>query len=103
MPNFLFVYHGGSKPETPEAGEAVMAKWNAWFAKLGEAVVDGGAPVGPSTTVFDGAIEDHGGSNPTSGYSIVKAADKAAAVKIAQGCPVLDSGGNIEVAEAVEL
>ena len=75
MPNFLYVYHGGSKPETPEEGEKVMAKWNAWIGELGAAVVDGGNPVGLSKTVEAGQVIDNGGANPTSGYSIISAAD----------------------------
>ena len=35
-----------------------------------------------------------------SGYSVVKADDLDAAVKLARGCPVLTGGGTIEVAES---
>ena len=74
MAKYLFVYHGGSMPETEEEGAQVMAAWNAWFQELGSAVVDGGAPVGMSSTVqSDGSVTNDGGSNPTSGYSIVSA------------------------------
>jgi len=31
MPNFILAYHGGKKPETPEAGAAEMEKWKALF------------------------------------------------------------------------
>ena len=51
MPKFLFVYHGGGMPDTPEEGEKMMAAWNAWYADMGSAVVDGGAPVGKSSTI----------------------------------------------------
>ena len=47
MPKYIFAYHGGGMPETPEEGERVMAAWQAWFADMGEAVVVPGAPVGP--------------------------------------------------------
>lgn len=99
MPNYLFVYHGGKKPETPGEVEQVMAAWGAWFEELGDAVVDGGNPVGPSKTVTPQTIADDGGSNPASGYSIVSAGSIDEATKHAKGCPVLQSGGNVEVAE----
>ena len=30
MANYIFAYHGGKMPETPEEGERVMAAWGAW-------------------------------------------------------------------------
>jgi len=67
MPKFLFAFHGGGMPETPEEGEKAMAKWNAWYHSMGEAVADGGAPVGMSKTVTASGVDDHGGANPLSG------------------------------------
>lgn len=103
MPKFLFVYHGGSKPSSPDEVADVMAKWGAWFEKLGAAVVDGGNPVGLSKTVFADKITDDGGANPTSGYSLVNANSIDDAVKMAQGCPILQAGGNVEVAEVIDM
>ncbi|WP_419906175.1 YciI family protein [Hoeflea sp.] len=103
MPNFVFAYHGGKPPESPEEGAKVMAAWNAWFETMGSAVVDGGAPVGASKTVAAGGVTDGGGANPLSGYSIVSADTIDAAVDMAKGCPILEGGGNVEVAEAMEM
>lgn len=102
MPKFVFAYHGGKPPESPEEGEKVMAAWGAWFETLGSAVVDGGAPVGVSKTVSASGVADGGGSNPLSGYSIVNADNIDAAVEMAKGCPILD-GGSVEVAEAMDM
>jgi hypothetical protein len=100
----MFIYHGGGRPETPEEGERVMAAWQAWMGSIGEDMVDGGNPAGPSKTVTAGGVEDNGGANPVSGYTLVNAADMDAAVKIAQGCPILEGGGGtVEVAEAMEM
>ena len=74
--------------------QAVMAAWGAWFGELGAAVVDGGAPTYPvSTVAADGSVHPGGGANPLSGYSIIEAADAEAAVGLAAGCPVLAAGG----------
>ncbi len=102
MPKFVFAYHGGKPPESPEEGEKVMAAWGAWFETLGSAVVDGGAPVGVSKTVSASGVTDGGGANPLSGYSIVSADHIDAAVEMAKGCPILD-GGSVEVAEAMDM
>ncbi|MEM9435179.1 MAG: hypothetical protein AAGA12_14775 [Pseudomonadota bacterium] len=104
MPNFVFAYHGGGTPETPEEGEKVMAAWTAWYGKMGDAVVDGGAPVGMSKTVTASGIDDNGGANPLSGYTIVKADTIEAACEMAQDCPILDgASGTVEVAPVYEM
>ena len=104
MAKYLFVYHGGSKPESEADIASVMEKWNAWFGKLGKSVIDGGAPVGPSTTVLaDGSVKNDGGANPVSGYSMIEASNLEDAIEKAKGCPVRDAGGSIEVCEAMEM
>ncbi len=104
MPKFVFVYHGGSKPETPEDVERVMSAWQNWLGGIGDALIDGGAPVGLSKTVSATDVADNGGANPISGYTLVSAADMDAAITIAQGCPILEDGaGTVEVAEAMEM
>lgn len=102
MPKFLFVYHGGKMAETPEEAQADMAKWMAWFEAIGEQVVDAGAPVGMSTTVSDTGVEDDGGANPVSGYSVISADDINAAANVAKSCPIIGTG-TIEIAEVVEM
>ena len=100
MANYLLTYHGGGEmPSTPEAQKASMDAGMGWFGKLGEAVVDGGNPVGAARTVSSSAVSDGGGANPVTGYSVLKADSLDAAVKLAQGCPVLGGGGSVQVCE----
>ncbi len=104
MAKYLFVYHGGSKPESKEEQAAVMDAWGQWFGAMGSAVVDGGNPVGQSTTVeSDGSVVADGGSNPVSGYSVIEASDLDDAVARAKKCPILAAGGSIELAEAFDM
>ena len=104
MTKYLFVYHGGSMPETEEETQRVMGQWQSWFGELGESVVDGGNPVGMSTTVHsDGSVTEDGGANPVSGYSLVNADNKEDAVTKASGCPILLVGGTVKVAEAIDI
>lgn len=103
MPKFMFAYHGGGMPETPEEGEKAMAAWGAWYESIGPALADGGAPVGLSKTVTASGVDDNGGSNPLSGYTIVEAADINAACEMAKGCPILNDNGTVEVAPVVEM
>lgn len=103
MPKFVFAYHGGTMPQDPAEIEAEMAAWGAWFAMMGEAVIDGGNPVGMSKTVTKDGVLDHGGTNPISGYTLVTAVDIDAACDLAKGCPILKNGGSVEVAEAIPM
>jgi len=104
MPQYLFAYHGGGMAETPQEQQKVMAQWQAWYASMGNAVVQGGAPVGMSKIVSTKGVADDGGANPVSGYTVVRAENFEAATKMAGGCPTVISGkGSVEVAELIEL
>lgn len=103
MADYIFAYHGGNKPESPEAGAEMMAKWKAWLGGLGDAVVNPGTPLGMSKTVSAAGVADDGGANPLSGYSVVTAETMDAALEMAKSCPVLETGGTIEVAEMMQM
>lgn len=105
MAKFLFVYHGGGKnPESEEEVAKVMDEWGQWFGGMGAAVIDGGNPVGQSNTVnADGSVSDNGGANPATGYSLIEASDLDDAAAKAKACPILKSGGSIEIAEAIDM
>lgn len=104
MANYLLSYHGevGPMPDDPAAMEAVMAEWGAWYGAMGEAVVDGGAPISHSTAIGpDGSASDAPAS--LSGYTIVAAPDMAAATVFAQGCPVLKNGHSVQISECIDM
>ena len=104
MPQYMFVYHGGKKPDSPEEGEKVMAEWGAWYEGMGKAVLHGGGPAGMSKTVSSSGVADDGGANPVSGFTLVEAADQDAACEMAKGCPMVkDSSGSVEVAELIQM
>lgn len=104
MAKYLFAYHGGGVPATDEERAQVMDKWGQWFGSMGSAVVNGGNPVGQSSTVkSDGSVANDGGSNPVSGFSLIEASDLDDAVAKAQACPILSSGGSVEIAEAFDM
>ena len=104
MAKYLFVYHGGKPPSDPTEIKAQMDAWGAWFGSLGAAVIDGGNPVGKSSTVTSaGALVVGGGANPASGYSLIEASSLADAHKKAAGCPLLKAGGTIEIAQAMDM
>ncbi|MBQ4825557.1 MULTISPECIES: YciI family protein [unclassified Leisingera] len=104
MPQFIFAYHGGKKPESEAEGAKEMEAWKNWMGSMGEALKIPGAPVGMSKTVSAGGVVDNGGANPLSGYTVVEAADQDAACEMAKGCPMVVSGnGSVEVAEIIDM
>jgi hypothetical protein len=104
MAKYLLSYHGGGMPETEEEGARVMAAWESWMGGLGNAMVDGGNPTGQSATVgSDGSTSPGGGANPVTGYSIIEADSLDAAVELVKGCPILQSGGSVEVGETFDV
>jgi hypothetical protein len=104
MPNYVLVYHGGGVPESEEEGQRIMAAWMKWFEDIGDSVVDAGNPVSQVKTVAsDGSVSAGGGPNPVTGYTVVSADSMDDAVEMSKGCPILHSGGSVEVGETFKI
>jgi hypothetical protein len=105
MKNFVFVYHSGATPRdfSKEEMEQITKSWMDWFGGLGSAVVDAGNPFGQSNAV--GKSGEQAPKDKASGYSIVKAEDMAAAMKLAKECPLLNDPGDpvVEVYETMPM
>jgi len=71
MPNYMFAYTGGGTPASEEEGKQRMDAWFAWMGSVGESLVDGGAPFGPSKAVDSGGSVSDGGAANLTGYSII--------------------------------
>ena len=82
MPQFIMTYHGGSKPTTPEEGQAHRQRYMEWIGGL-DAVV-------PQQPLKDSEVLGSKEITPMMGYSIINAPDMDAARAIAQSCPFLD-------------
>ena len=105
MANYVLVYKGGGgMAPTPAEQEKIMADWGKWFGGLGQALVDGGNPFsGSATSIASDGSSKEGASSGLTGYSILKADDLSTATNLAKGCPVLASGGTIEVYETFHV
>jgi hypothetical protein len=106
MPKYLLAYRGGAQPEGMTAEEVgqVMAAWQAWMQGIGEAFVDPGNPLGIQKTITaGGTVSEGGGAEALSGYGLLEAPDMEAAIAMAKGCPIFESGGTITVAETLEM
>jgi len=103
MANYIFAYHGGTKPKTREDGAEHMKKWKTWLEGLGNAVINPGTPLGQSRIVSATGVSEDGGQNPMSGFSVIEADTLDTALEMARACPTLEIGGTIEVAEMMAM
>ena len=103
MGKYVLTYKGGGMGETEAEQQEAMTQWMNWFGSLGDSVVDGGNPFGPSSSVASNGAVSEGGGSALTGYSIISADSLSEACGKAKGCPVLSSGGSIEVYEAMPI
>ena len=104
MPKFLFVYHGGdgTVPSTPEEQEAAMTAWRDWMADCGPALINPGEGVKKSYTVTKSGVTE-GATNAAFGFSIVETKTAEDAYALAAKNPMVVDGGNVEVAEIMDM
>lgn len=109
MPKFMFVYRGGHEgmeQASPEQMQQVMQMWMdwiqagteaGWMLDGGDGLKPGGAIVSSDLSVIDGPFTES--KELVGGYSMVEASDLAAAIELAKGSPMPQSGGTVEVRE----
>lgn len=111
MSQFVLLYRSsneafGEAMGSPEKVPQTMAKWQAWFKDIGEKgqLKSVGLPLDRSSgkvvggrrkAVTDGPYAE--AKEVLGGYSLIEARDLDEAARIASGCPILESGGSVEV------
>jgi hypothetical protein len=87
MKKFALVHTGFEQP-TPQ----IMEAWGAWFASIADQTIEHVGPFGPGREVTkSGTTELAMGLDAATGYTLIHANDMDAAVKMAQGCPMITS------------
>ena len=106
MAKYLLLYHGGGAMPATEAESAkVLKAWENWYTGLGNAVVDPGNPFTPlaKKVASNGTVGNGPVGAMASGYTLLEAESLDKAAKMAQGCPVLQGGGEISVFETFNV
>jgi len=103
MPQFIFTYHGGKQPETPEEGQKSMEEWKAWAANLGPALINPGTPVGITKVLTKDGVSENPSPHPIMGFSILEADSMDAALDMLRDCPHFRYEGTLEVSEMMEM
>ena len=107
----MFVFRGGERPSemsSPEAMQEHMAEWKVWMDALAaDGTLLAGEPLTNEGYVIDGSIVTDGpfaeGKELVGGYLLIDANDFAAANEVGKGCPILKTGGTVEVRQIVDL
>ena len=109
MPEFAYLYRGGSRPESAEQSQQVMQKWIAWFKDLAAKghVVDRGQPLERSGKIVQGRTVTDGpfaeAKDVVGGFTLIKAKDVAEAAELAKSCPIHERGGHVEVRPIMQM
>ena len=104
MTKYVLLYTGGGMPEGEAEQANVMQAWHTWMGSLGSALSDGGNPFSNAKSIAsNGSVGDAPVGVRATGYSVLSADSLDAAVKLAKGCPILASGGQVSVYETVEM
>lgn len=111
MGEFLYLYRGGRRAETPAEGEQVMQKWVAWMQDLAQAghLKDRGQPLedagkvvrGKGRVVTDGPYPES--KDLVGGFTLVEAKDLSEAAELSKGCPIFEHDGLVEVRPVMQM
>jgi hypothetical protein len=111
MAEYLYLYRGGRRGDTPEESQAVMQKWMNWFKDLTASgnLKDGGQPLEAEGkivsekrgTVTDGPFAE--AKDLVGGYTLIQADSLQRAAELARGCPILERDGAVEVRPIMKL
>lgn len=110
MSQFVYLYRGGSRPESPAQAQEVMQKWVTWLQDLAAKghVKDQGQPLAPEGKVVRAGAAIMDGPYPESkdvvgGYTLIEANDLTQAAQLTAGCPILERDGLVEVRPVMEM
>ncbi|MGA8534888.1 MAG: YciI family protein [Candidatus Tumulicola sp.] len=110
MSEFLYLYRGGQRGQTPEQSQQIMQKWLAWMKELttsgnlkdpGQPLEEEGKVVNGKGTVTDGPYAE--AKDLVGGFTLVEADSLARASELARGCPILEVGGSVEVRPIMKM
>ncbi len=110
MEKFLLIFQGGKARELgADAMQSHMGNWMAWRQKVvsdghfiaGDRLQPGGKLLsGKNKSVTDGPFTE--GKEIVGGYFLINAKDMDEAIAIAQGCPIYDVEGSVQVRQVMK-
>jgi hypothetical protein len=115
MKEFMMIFRSeinesfGPSPEQMQQMQLDVQKWLDWFGGIAAQgrIVNAnrlsfeGKTLKPNNIIVDGPYAEV--KEIIGGYVVVKAADLDEAMKLAQGCPILNHGGHVEVRSVMPI
>ncbi|WP_046247207.1 YciI family protein [Hymenobacter terrenus] len=115
MDMFMLIFRDDAQAEqdyanqSPEARQAELQKWNSWIGSIAaqgrlvgaEALAPGGKTLTAAGTVHtDGPYTE---GKEIVGYLTLKAGSLEEAAQLAQGCPVFETNGTVEIRPVINF
>jgi hypothetical protein len=112
MKEFMMIFHSAYNPQFKPSAEQMQQSIKQWQDWMGGIAAQGkfvgtnrlgfeGKTLKPNNIVTDGPYAEV--KEMVGGYVIVKADTIDEALKLAEGCPILAVGGNVEVRNIMQL
>jgi hypothetical protein len=111
MSEFIYLYRGGRRAESPAEGEKQMQQWVSWLQELDASghMKDRGQPLeaegkvvrGKQRSITDGPYPES--KDIVGGYTLIEAKDLAQAAQLAGGCPIFEYDGLVEVRPVMKM
>ncbi|TRX32994.1 transcription initiation protein [Flavobacterium sp. ZT3R18] len=112
MTEFMMIFRNDYNPSfkpSPEQMQASIKQWQDW---IGSIAAQGkflstnrlgfeGKTLKPNSVIADGPYAEV--KEIVGGYILVKATNIDEAVKLAEGCPILNIGGHVEVRNVLKI
>jgi len=110
MSEFLYIYRGGRRGQTPEESQQIMQKWLNWMKDLtssgnlkdpGQPLEEEGKVVNAKGTITDGPYAE--AKDLVGGFTLVEAETLQRAAQLAGNCPILEVGGSVEIRPIMKM
>src|SRR5260370_12640283 len=111
MTEFIYLYRGGERAESPAEGQKQMQLWMAWMKELGEKghLKAIGSPLektgklvsGKQKVVSDGPFAE--AKDLIGGHTLVQAKNINQSRDLSKGCPIFLSNGAVEVRPILQM
>ena len=112
MSEFMMIFRSAFNPDftpSPEQLQANIKKWQDWIGGIAaqgkfsgtNRLASEGKSLKPNNVITDGPYTEL--KEIVGGYLIVKAGNLDEALKLAEGCPVLEVGGQVEVRSIIPM
>lgn len=114
MQEFLMVFRNNVKsnepPPSPDQLQAMMKTWQDWMTNLaaqnklvssGNRLASEGRVIKPNKVITNGPYVEI--KETIGGYIIIRAGSLDEAAELSKDCPILNTGGNVEVRALVPM